>query len=256
VDVPRAVRRGLIAAQRVELLLPVMAKLPEFDVTRVVKLRTYGLAVLHTHALVVDDGKDKPSLPVLIAEAGPLREDMLRSAELLVHFGVVPAERVAKIRSGRGHADTAEDLHALGRLFHELWPRVKGRVWVTTEMIERAATLSTELQGALAEHEVEKNPLTKHASPRHVRAQAFTLFVRAYEECRRGVAFLRWYEGDARGVVPSLYPRSPRRPGEAAEDDAAHGLLDPSSVIDSEPTPEPRPTPVAETSSEALVAHA
>lgn len=37
------------------------------------------------------------------------------------------------------------------------------------------------------------------------RQRAFTLFARAYDECRRAATYLRWQEGDADELVPSLY---------------------------------------------------
>jgi hypothetical protein len=38
-----------------------------------------------------------------------------------------------------------------------------------------------------------------------IRQQAFTLLVKAYDETRRAVSFLRWREGDADTIAPSLY---------------------------------------------------
>jgi len=40
-----------------------------------------------------------------------------------------------------------------------------------------------------------------------VRRRADTLFVRAYDEVRRIVAYLRWHEGDADSIAPSLYAK-------------------------------------------------
>ena len=38
-----------------------------------------------------------------------------------------------------------------------------------------------------------------------IRDQAFTLMMRAYDEVRRAVTFLRWQQGDADTIAPSLY---------------------------------------------------
>lgn len=233
VDVPRAARCGLVAAERVEPLLADLAGLHRFDVRPVRMLGTYALGLLHAHDLATEGGSELPPLPVLVAEATPLRAGLLRTGELLAHYGIVSAERVAAIRRGHGHADLAEDLLALGRMFDELWPSVHDKIIAKRGDVDRAIVLSAQLQKALALHEADQNPLTRHKSRRHVRAQAFTLFYRAYEETRRGVTFLRWYEGDAQGIVPSLYPRKARRPGAEesdAGDDEADDLRDPSGV--------------------------
>jgi hypothetical protein len=43
------------------------------------------------------------------------------------------------------------------------------------------------------------------------RARAFTLFMNAYDACRRVVAFLRWNEGDADSIAPSPFLKGARR---------------------------------------------
>lgn len=211
VDLSRTARCGLVAAEHVEPLLPDLARLHAFDVRPVRMLGTYALALLHVNDLASEGDSELPPLPVLVAEATRLREGLLRTAELLAHYGIVSAERVAVIRSGTGYADLAKSLLALGRLFVDLWPRVRDKVIATREEVDRAIVLSAQLQRTLAFQKAKRNPLNRHTSHRHLRVQAFTLFYRAYEEARRGVMFLRWYEGDAHAIVPSLYPRRPRR---------------------------------------------
>lgn len=238
-DVPRAAGRGILAAERIAPLLPSLTKLPEFQIRPVENLPTYSLALLHCHELTTEEGASpQPELAILWAEAVPLREGMLRTAELLAHFGIVSAERVAAIRSGRGYADAADGLLALGRLFRELWARIHDKVVVTREMVDRAITLGGLMRKALAAREVEANPLVQPTDPRYLRLQAFALFARAYQECRRGVTFLRWYHGDVQQIVPTLYPRknpSPRTTSEeiqAEPDDASPGVTDPSHEED------------------------
>jgi hypothetical protein len=41
--------------------------------------------------------------------------------------------------------------------------------------------------------------------PAEQRVRAYTLFVKAYEETRRAVAYLRWHEGDLDDIMPSLF---------------------------------------------------
>ncbi len=53
------------------------------------------------------------------------------------------------------------------------------------------------------------------------RKRAFSLFVNAYDQCRRAAAYLRWNEGDADELLPSLYAgRSVNRQKEATESPA------------------------------------
>jgi hypothetical protein len=239
-DIPRAAGRGSLAAERIAPLLPALSLLPGLDFRRIERLGIYALALHHSHDLVTEVRTEAVALHALLAEATPLKEDMLRSAELLAHFGIVSSERVAAIRSGQGHADTADDLIALGRLFDEAWDRVEGKVLVTREQIDRAPVLGGQLHKALAAREVEPSPLVPPTDRRFVQAQAFTLFARIYDQARRGVSYLRWLEGDAHLLVPSLYPHRPRRTGTTAEDTSS----DITSNVSPEDTTEPALTAV------------
>jgi hypothetical protein len=209
-DVQRAAGRGALAAERIAPLMPELRQLLGLDVPRVERLGLYALALHHAHDLATEAGAGQLTLQRLLEEAVPVREDMLRSAELLAHFGVFSAERVAAIRSGQGYADTADDVIALGRLFLEEWALASGRVPVTRAMVDRAPVLGTEIHKALAQREVESSPLLPSDDRRFVQAQAFTLFARVYDEARRGVTFLRWRQRDVQRFVPTLYPQRPR----------------------------------------------
>jgi hypothetical protein len=235
----RAARRGLAVAERLRPLLPELWGLPGLDAHAVEAMPEYALAVLHAHDLATEAGGAKRTqLTTLFQEAVPLREIMLCGAELLALTGYVSFERVAAIRSGQGHVDTVDDVQALGRLYLELWDRVHDKVPVTRAMVERALTLSAALHRLLGAQElVEDDPLVEPSDPVHLRAKAFTLFLRAYEECRRGVTYLRWNYRDASAIVPSLYPRRSRRTPELEEaegaandglDEAANGPIEAS----------------------------
>jgi hypothetical protein len=255
-DIPRAARRGVVVADRIKPLLPAMATLPDLDFRAVQNLNLYGLALLHTHDLATEPTKDLAPLAELLAEATPLRENMLCTAEVLVRFGLFSGERVAAIRSGQGHADTADDLQTLGRLFGESWDRVHDKVAVTREDVDRSITLSAALQMALGVRELDDDPLTTPSDARHLRAQAFTLFTRAYKECRRGVSYLRFHHGDAHRIVPSLYPRHYPKPKQDAEGyDAADELLDPSREEEPEDelVPPPATSPVSDMTADSHV---
>lgn len=242
-DLARAAGRGSAAAKRIAPLLPELEKLHGLDFRQVEWLGIYALALLHAHDLAIEGGTEVLGLAALLQEAGPLREDLLRSAELLAHFGVVTSERVAAIRSGHGHADTASDLIALGRLFDEIWDRVEERTLVTWAMVERATVLGAQLNTALAMRELAGSPLVPPTDRRHLQAQAFTLFARAYDEARRGVTFLRWREGDAHLLMPSLYPHRPRRTSAALDERSSNDAeLEPTTETEREPAARPEPT--------------
>jgi hypothetical protein len=82
---------------------------------------------------------------------------------------------------------------------------------VTQAQLDRAQTLGTELVLKLGTRlQPAGEPIITAAATAR-RARAFTLFLNAYDACQRAVAFLRWDEGDAEKIAPSIFIRAGRR---------------------------------------------
>lgn len=211
VNVPRATQVAFGAAERIDALLPMLEQLSFFDPAPARKLRTYAAAALHAHLVAkTTDSVQDDRLPRMLEEGRELRANLMIGAESLAHFGLVPAQRVAAIRAGTGNLDMATDLSALSTLLGEAWTEVKDKVPFTRAMVSRAGELGLELQIALGIRRIQRAALTR-SEARMIRARAFTLFVRAYDACRRGVTFLRWGEGDIDWYVPTIYVKRSRR---------------------------------------------
>jgi hypothetical protein len=217
--VPAAVTLVLGVLPRLLSLREQMKKdLPNHPADALDKLRDYALALYHAHILTLPRDKVETHLRTLLSEAMPLRERLLRSAELLADFGLVDAKRVAAIRRGAGHIDAANDLLALGILLRKAWPALAGKTPLTLDEVGRAEDLGVLLIEALGQRQLGTDG---SADPREAevrRAKAYTLFFRAYDECRRAVIYLRWREGDADQIAPSLLQaRGRRRRGQVDE---------------------------------------
>jgi hypothetical protein len=76
--------------------------------------------------------------------------------------------------------------------------------------------LGTQLLLALSQ---DPTPVVNGLTPGELRARAFTLLVRHYDECRRAITYVRHHEGDADEIAPSLFTRAakPKRAGASAE---------------------------------------
>jgi|SRR5690606_22576285 len=81
---------------------------------------------------------------------------------------------------------------------------------VTRAEFQRAGVLGSKLHAALGAKEVGAEGRSAAQALWNLRQRAFSLFVRTYEECRRGVHFLRWHQGDADQFAPSLYRKRRR----------------------------------------------
>ncbi|WP_438019368.1 hypothetical protein WMF18_09980 [Sorangium sp. So ce315] len=204
IDIPRAVSQALGVLPGLLALRPLIAeRLPTHDVGLVDRLETYALAAWYAHLAWLSSGGAQNGLKPLVEEAVPLRANLLGDAEALARRGLIDAETVADIRAGNGHMDTANDLVALSALFSDRWSEIAGKTAATEEEVRRAGELGPQLLAALGVREHGAAPGPSDAAEK--RTRAYTLFVNAYDQTRRAVAYLRWNEGDVDAIAPSLY---------------------------------------------------
>jgi hypothetical protein len=235
VYVPAAVALVLGKLPKLLSLRDEMRVLPGRPSDALDKLRDYALAAAYAYARALPRDEGQAELHTLLIEAGPLRERLLASAEALVTFGLLDAKTVAKIRRGTGHLDTAQDLMALGALFLEAGPALISKTALTPADVERAAQLGELLIEALGQYQQGTDGSGGPGEAERLLAKAYELFFRAYDQCRRAVIYLRWYDGDADDFAPSL-ARSRRR-----------GRRTPAHEPGAEPEPaEPTPDPAGD----------
>lgn len=204
IDIPQSVSIALGVIDGLKALRPsVVQKLPEHDIAQYDKLETYALAAWYAHLVYLPPAGPANPLKVLLEEAGPLRANLLGDGDALARRGYLDQALLDEIRAGQGHIDVANDLVALSALFADNWDEIKGRTAATELEVARAAELGPLLLAALGVREHGPAPGPTDAADR--RARAFTLFVRAYDQARRAVIYLRWDEGDADAYAPSLY---------------------------------------------------
>ncbi len=196
----------------------IASELPKHPIDALDDLEDYALSFWYAHVLSenAEGGGEAPKK--LMEEAGPLRESLLIAAEALAHKGLLDGKRVAEIRSGRGHADAANDLSALAEVFTQSWERVKSKTAVELHEVQRADELSTKLALAINAKETNGGGAGKPADPADRLARAYTLLTRAYNDCRRAAAYIRWEQGDVDDLAPPLTRKSPsRKPGSTSK---------------------------------------
>lgn len=210
-DIPRAVAIAVGAVPHIAKLRDDAAKLPGFDITNIDRLGVYALAAWYTHLLGMPEATES-ALAGLLDEGRPLRETMLLAAELMAHLGYFNKKAVEDIRAGQGNLDTANDLVALAALFTSGWALVENKSPVEWAHVERAAILGPQILIALGARNQPGAKVSDGTTPPERRVRAYTLFTRAYDQCRRAVTYLRWDQGDADEIAPSLFAnRGPRK---------------------------------------------
>lgn len=227
VDLVSATSIALGVADRVRSYRDRMAKLPEFDLANVDKLVDYAKA---TYGLYLDN--QPPPAPAeaeaLMREASDLRAKLLVWSVPLVAAKHFDEASVASIRSGSGNKDIPADLIQLVTLYRRSWAAVQAICGVTEQDLERAAALGPAVFAMLSRRDQSNEKPGADGSLRLRRA--WTRLDRAYAQCRRAIAFLRFAEGDVDEIAPNLR----RNPG------VARGGRSTDTV---QPAPAPAPSP-------------
>ena len=93
-------------------------------------------------------------------------------------------------------------LQALALLLKDNWQSVQGRCGTDASELESALKLAQRLQRGAGEREVNPSVVAEFSD---IRNRMFTLFITAYDDARRAIGYLRWHEGDADDIAPSLH---------------------------------------------------
>ena len=128
-------------------------------------------------------------------------ERLILDADSLVARGFLPKERLAGFRDLRSYQGTLQSLLGLIAVFRKSWSEVAAHTPVAVADLERANHVGSRMSAALS----RRQHGAARAEAIETRTRAFSLLLREYEELRRMVVFVRWFEGDYDRFVPSLY---------------------------------------------------
>jgi hypothetical protein len=101
-----------------------------------------------------------------------------------------------------GYKDLSYLLGALVGVYRQAWPTLNGHSTVTARELDEAETTVEQLAHAYA---TRANRFKAIKAANEQRIRNFTLLAEAYDQVRRGLHYLRWNEGDADRIAPSLY---------------------------------------------------
>jgi hypothetical protein len=204
ISAPHAVTKALgIQPTLAEMKGRISKSLEDVDERLPEHLVTHAHALFHAHSLFLMASRDADALPSLRAEGKKLRTVLLTDADGLIQRGRVDAMRLHGLKNDASYRHLAFDLHILAQLFQGL-PDSSGPTTVSAKEIQRAEELAATILNLVGRRKDLRASVEKAAD---LRNRAFTLFARVYDETRRVVVYLRWHNGDADELVPSLYAR-------------------------------------------------
>jgi hypothetical protein len=174
------------------------ASLPELDLAAYDSVERYALALRHAQTLIaLASPTVEPAKPLareLIKHRQPLAADI----DLLASHGVLPKYEALLSRETRELVSEVAALLSIFRAHHEA---ISPHTAIDQRELERVELLLERHQRAVQSREDHLRATALAIGERH---RAFTLFVRAYDSARRAVSYLRWAEGDADRIAPSL----------------------------------------------------
>lgn len=223
IDAGYASTTALGIAHRLQPYRARLAALPEFEIRHLDRLEDYANALRFVHNTLVFRAQRVRELPELADEGLALRKSLMAYAELLVIEEVFDEPRVALLRPGTGYRDLMADLEGLVILYREQ-PEVTATGFpISDAKVDRAEAIAIEMAHQLG---IDKDADLSHAALIDARSRVATLLLRAQSQLRRAMAYLRYDEGDAVQLVPSLYvPSKPRKKGsDPTEPDMAEDL--------------------------------
>ena len=181
---------------------PKVAKLEFTDHPAIKMLPDLVLAGLYIENEIASTSQATNELAPKIEEGTALAQIMVADIKALVLRKVLPVDALGDYNSGNGFHALATNLGHVARLADRNWAAIEGRSGITRADIKRAGELNQEIFKYLGERATNGGDLAQLAA---LRAQNFTLIVRAYDELRRAIAYLRYHEGDVDEIAPSLF---------------------------------------------------
>jgi hypothetical protein len=200
-------------------------------------VRAFGHA--QAQYLVLRHGVDTTKM---VEELSQQRRVLLAETRSLVSQKKLPASVMAELVGGVGQKALCMDVLQLVAGFRAEWASVSSITPVTEAELDHVEALANALATTLGENEYAMSPASPSAE---LRARAYTFFIRTYDEVRRAIAFVRWDEGDADSIAPSLAAGRTRRSANEVTVPPTPIATPAAPVTASPVAPVPTPTPVA-----------
>lgn len=224
----------------VALRAQIVKELPGFDIAQFDKLEDYTLALRFAHAAYQTATLPPDDLAELSTEAVALRARLVADASALSLHGLLDGRKLESLRGANGIKNVAQDLQMLSQIMQDAWPQIQGKSATVAEDLQTASRIGTRITRVVGTRQQAPAQLTDATDQR---LRVFTLTLRAYEEARSAVAYLRRREGDAESIAPTLYTGRPRH----RSTDKPTPDVPTTGVATDKPKPEPAPVPTGAT---------
>ena len=190
---------------RIQYLREKVSKAGYFDMTNFDQLGNFGRALNHVISQIAAPNTDK--LEELMNEAKAQNEGFKNDIASLVFHKTLAPNEVPPIAASKSYRAAAIELRARANFLQDHWKGIVNRSALQWQDTVDALTLCDKIDqamgvkgvGLLLSHE------DVHVSPAELLQRAFTACVRAYNQNRRVILYVRDNEEAADRLIPSLY---------------------------------------------------
>lgn len=166
------------------------------------KLEPYAVAMSQANSYHTMATQTPDDLESAHAEGVTLRNTLYTDATVQVRRGIFSETILTNLKGINGYKNLASDLQDLSSVYFKNWSKLAGNTSVKQEEIDRASQLATHIFRVVG---MREQAPARAAETADLRARAFTLLTDTYDAIRRGIIYLRWNEGDADEIAPSLF---------------------------------------------------
>jgi hypothetical protein len=179
-----------------------MEQLHAFDISNLDQLETYALALIQANCARLGAQAAPEYLSELVTATTKMRERLVADVSTLSARGYIKGASRSNLRGRLGYRHIASDVLMLSGVLRTYWATVAAKCAVTESELDQAEILGDRLIQTVGLRERVSVAVAEAAIERQ---KVFTLFVRAYNQVRKAVTYLRWELGDAENLAPSLY---------------------------------------------------
>lgn len=181
------------------------------------RLPLYADALQYSHTLVLRASSIK--IRDLDAEVLRVLKEFIEDAAPLARRGLLPKTLISDLRGETTREGRIDDVLVLIDALRKGWSQIAGLTPLTLDELHHAEHVVEEIVARAGDREDGRDVEAAKA----VRGRAYSLAVREYAELRRSIVWLRWFEGDADDIAPSLW--SLRARGKRSEQDTPSAEL-------------------------------
>jgi len=201
-DIRAAIMTVFGALREVATHMEAISTLSWIDQNKIGGLKEYTMAAVEAQSRWVTAMTPPENIAVLNGEALAMRNLLRSDARLLAKRGLIAPGCLASFKGHIGYKNVGFELIGRANLMRDCWSAIHDKTPTTVVEVQRAKDIGERLVYAAGCR--EQAPVIR-AEAAKLRQQAFTLMLNSYNETRRAISFLRWHEGDAETIAPSLY---------------------------------------------------